>query len=99
MRRTGKTHTAVNFAAVQLSRPGTVLVTAKNQCALDAFAEKLPSQLLKLCINMASCAEGGVAELHGALEVMQLDLSNIMAQAETFKNDIAVGLGGNSLHW
>jgi hypothetical protein len=89
-RRTGKTHTAVNFAAVNLSEGGTVLVTSNNPCALRAFVEKLPPQLRKLCLDMASCDEGNMVDVHRALEAMHLELSIVFEQHVEFDRNIEV---------
>lgn len=88
--RCGKTHTAVNFAAVALSRQQTTLVTSNNPRALIAFEEKLTPPLRKICLNVASCVEGGMTELHKMLEGLQIDLSRVKEEAKTYKENIKV---------
>lgn len=85
---TGKTHSIVNVAAAGLSLGRKILVSSTNSRALGALIEKLPKELSFLCIDMASCEERGLSELHSCLQNLQKHLTNAKQKEERYKRQI-----------
>jgi hypothetical protein len=66
---TGKTTTAVNIIAAALYKGLSCLFTSSNPQALNAYINKIPGRLQKLCIAFPDAkSEDGLRKLHADLE-------------------------------
>jgi len=65
---TGKTHTIVNQVATALAKKKSVIVTSSNSRALKAAYDKLPSEIQRLALYVASVNEHGLVHLQSSVD-------------------------------